>query len=404
MRKINKKPELLAPAGNLEKLKIAIIYGADAVFIGGNKYSLRSSASNFTIDNIKEAVAFASNYRAKIYVTVNMFLHNEDIDGLKEYLKELDQTGIVGIICADPIVIKYAKEVTKNLEIHISTQQSVTNAQSLKFFESQGVDRVVVARELSFDEVKKLKQTSQVELEYFIHGAMCVAYSGKCMLSNYFSRRDSNRGGCSQSCRWDYDLLENNDELTPISDESSHFTMSSKDLMLINEIPAIIEAGIDSLKIEGRMKSIHYIATIVSTYRKLIDRYCDDPDHFDLNDFYENEIAKATNRETSYGFYYDNINHTQQLYNREEHPTKEFIAYVLDDTKDGLVKVQQRNYFKKGDMIEFFGPKLDLMTMTVETIYDEDMNEIEVARHPLQVLYLKTDIELHKYDMARKVR
>ncbi|MGL4383357.1 MAG: peptidase U32 family protein, partial [Bacilli bacterium] len=266
------KPELLAPAGNLEKLKIAIRYGADAVFVGGKKFSLRASAANFDINDIEEGVKFAQSYNAKVYVVVNIIFHNKDLDGLKEYLIDLERIGVVGIICADLIVIDYLKKYAPRLEIHISTQQSITNEAAVAFYENLQVDRVVLGREVSYEELKLIKANTKIELEYFVHGAMCVAYSGRCMMSNYYSNRDSNRGGCSQSCRWNYQLLqEQEDSVINLTNPNTPFTMSSKDLALIEDIPKLIDLEIASFKIEGRMKSIYYLATIVSTYRKLID-------------------------------------------------------------------------------------------------------------------------------------
>lgn len=401
-RIIIKKPELLAPAGNLEKLKTAVLYGADAVFIGGKEFSLRSLASNFSLEDIKEAVEFSHAHGSKVHVTTNIVMHEENLEGLEDYLKALDKIGIDAIIAADPHIILTAKRLGCRFETHVSTQMSTMNSEAVNFWADLGVERAVLAREVTYEQLTSIIEKSKIDIEYFIHGAMCINISGRCMLSNYYSRRDANRGGCSQSCRWFYELEDENGNA--ISD--TPFTMSSCDLASINEIPKLIEAGVDSFKIEGRMKSIHYIATIVSTYRKLIDAYCEDPDHFVMSDFYENEIKKAANRQTSTGFFYGIASEKQQLFNlRDEHPTQEFVIRVLDyDKETKLAKIEQRNHFKVGETVEFFSPKQDNFTMKIEKIFNENMEEIEVANHPMEILYLQMTQEVLPNDMARKVR
>lgn len=402
-RVIIKKPELLAPAGNLEKLKVAILYGADAVFVGGKEFSLRSQASNFTIEDIKEAVDFANQHGAKIHVTCNIILHNENLSGIKEYLQKLDDIGVTAIIVADPHIVLLAKSLDLKLEVHISTQLSSTNAKAVAFWQKQNVERVVLAREVDYNNLKQIMAESQIEIEYFIHGALCISYSGRCMLSNFYSRRDANRGGCSQSCRWYYDIYQGDKKIN--DDSNPAFSMSSKDLALINNIPALIELGVDSLKIEGRMKSLHYIATIVSSYRKLIDNYCDDPDGFILDDKYINEIQKAANRALTTGFYDHKPTFDDQLFNlRDEHPTQEFCMRVLSyDPITKLAKIEQRNHFKRGETVEFFSPNKNNFETVVELLYNEHMEEVEVANHPMEILYVKVDQMLSKDDLARKV-
>lgn len=401
-RVIIKKPELLAPAGNLEKLKTAILYGADAVFIGGKEFSLRSLASNFSLEDIAEAVAFAHAHQAKIHVTTNIVLHEENLDGLEEYLLALDHIGVDAIIAADPHVILTAKRLKCRFETHLSTQMSSMNSEAVHFWEKQGVERVVLAREVNYEDLKEIVDKSNIDIEYFIHGAMCVNLSGRCMLSNYYSRRDANRGGCSQSCRWYYELNDGDGHVVG----NTPFTMSSCDLESIRQIGPLIETGVDSFKIEGRMKSIHYIATVVSTYRKLIDAYCQDPDNFNDYERYQNEIAKAANRRVSTGFFYGQATEQQQLFNvRDEHPTQEFVIRVLDyDAQTGLAKIEQRNYFKLGDQVEFFSPKQDNFVVKVEKLYDDMMQPIEVANHPMAILYLSVKQPVYPNDMARKVR
>ncbi len=403
-RKIIKKPELLAPAGNLEKLKVAVIYGADAVFVGGKEFSLRSQASNFTLEDIKEGVEFAKQYGAAIHVTCNIILHEDNLEGIEEYLKALDEIGVAAIIVADPYIMSIAKRLNLKLEVHVSTQLSTLNLESIEFFKDMGMDRVVLGRECCFDDLKEIMSYSPVDIEYFIHGAMCIHYSGRCMLSNYLSRRDANRGGCSQSCRWYYDLYQGDCLIN--NDGDMPFSMSSKDMSLVRHIGELIELGVDSFKIEGRMKSLHYIATVVSTYRKLIDAYCEDPDSFIENDNYYNELLKAANRAFCHGFFYNNPTKEEQLFNmRDEHPTQEFVMRVLDYNKEThLAMIEQRNYFKLGEHIEVFSPVHDNFTFEVTKLYNEKMEEIEVANHPMEILYIYIDEEVNVHDMGRKVQ
>ena len=402
-RVIVKKPELLAPAGNLEKLKTAIMYGADAVFVGGKEFSLRSQASNFTIEDIKEGVEFAIKYGAHIHVTCNIILHQDNLEGIKEYLQTLDDIGVSAIIVADPYIMKIAKDLNLKLEVHVSTQLSTLNLKAIQFYADMGMDRVVLGRETTFEDLKKIMENTPVDIEYFIHGAMCIHYSGRCMLSNYLSRRDANRGGCSQSCRWYYDLYAQGQLVN--KEDDMPFSMSSKDMSLVDHIGELIELGVDSFKIEGRMKSLHYIATIVSTYRKLIDTYCEDPDHFINDGKYRRELEKAANRALCHGFYFEHPTKEEQLFNlRDEHPTQEFVMRVLDYNQDTkLAKIEQRNYFKLGDQIEIFSPHHDNYIMTVTKLYNEDKEPIEVANHPMEVFYLEIDYPVQENDMGRKV-
>ncbi len=408
-RVITKKPELLAPAGNLEKLKVAVMYGADAVFIGGQEFSLRSNAGNFTIADITEGVAFAKAYGASIYVTTNIFCHNENMDGLEPYLQALETAGVRGIIVADPYIIETCQQVAPQLEVHLSTQQSLINYKAAQFWQEQGLERLVIAREATKAEIAEIIENVDVEIEVFVHGAMCIAYSGRCTLSNHMTARDSNRGGCCQSCRWEYDLVKTDEtgDLMPLAhDDEAQFAMSPKDLNLIQSIPEMIELGVDSLKVEGRMKSIHYVATVVSVYRKVIDRYCADPDNFTITAEFIAELEKCANRETAPAFFAGIPSFNEQLFDhRDEHPTKEFIGVVQAyDPTTQIATIQQRNYFKPGDEIEFFGPKIENVTMTVEAIIDETGEAIDAARHPLQILQLKVPHHVNPNDMMRKVR
>jgi U32 family peptidase len=405
-RVIVKKPELLAPAGNLEKLKIAVQYGADAVFIGGQEYGLRSNAGNFTFDEMKEGVEFAKKYGAKIYVTTNIFAHNENIDGLEEYILGLKGAGIAGIIVADPLIIETCRRLAPEIEVHLSTQQSLSNWKAVQFWKEEGLERVVLARETSAEEIREMKEKVDIEIETFIHGAMCIAYSGRCTLSNHMTARDSNRGGCCQSCRWDYDLysLDQQDEVAQFSEGDAPFAMSPKDLKLIESIPQMIELGIDSLKIEGRMKSIHYVATVVSVYRKVIDAYCADPGNFVIQKEWLEELDKCANRDTAPAFFEGVPGYKEQMFgNHSKKTTFDFAGLVLDyDAENQMVTLQQRNYFKPGQEVEFFGPEIENFTTVVEKIWDEDGNELDTARHPMQIVKFKLDKPVYPNNMMRK--
>ncbi|MBU0997183.1 MAG: U32 family peptidase [Firmicutes bacterium] len=392
------KVELLAPAGDLEKVKFALLYGADAVYIGGQEFSLRARASKFSLEAIKEAVEFAHSINKKIYVTTNIVFHNDDVDMLDDYLLSLDKMKVDAIICSSPVIIDRAKSLT-NLEIHLSTQVSVTNSSLTNFWADQGIKRVVLARECSIDEIREIKRKARADLEVFIHGGMCVSYSGKCTLSNYMTDRDANRGGCAHSCRWKYNLYDDHHLVS----EDYDFQMSSKDLETLRYIKDLMDIGVASLKIEGRMKSIHYIATVVNAYREFIDDY--EADALKDISYYEAEIRKAENRLTSYGFMEGITSVKQQLYNmRSEVPTKEFVGIVLsydDELKEAII--EQRNYFQPGDKLEIFSPKKPTETFTSGPIFDEGGLELDAARHPLQKIKIHCETQLSPYDILRKV-
>ncbi|SDB90680.1 putative protease [Pelagirhabdus alkalitolerans] len=400
------KPELLAPAGNLEKLKFAIHYGADAVYIGGRQFGLRSKAGNFTFDEMAEGVEFANQYGAKVYVATNIIAHNENLDGAHEYFKKLYEVGISAVIAADPALIDACREAAPDLEVHISTQASVTNWKTAEFWKNEGLPRVVLAREVSVEEIKEIKENVDIEIEAFIHGAMCISYSGRCVLSNHMTSRDANRGGCAQSCRWKYDLFEDGtDGTVDISDENDEkYTMSSQDLSMVEHLPDLIEAGVDSLKIEGRMKSIHYVATVVNVYRKIIDAYFEDPEGFELNSEWVDEIWKAAQRNLSTAFYYGEPTHKDQLYGRPERlPKYDFAGLVLDyDPETQFATIQQRNNFGVGDEVEFFGPNFKRFKQTIVELYDETGEPIERAKHAMMITKVKIDHPVHYLDMMRK--
>lgn len=394
---MSKKIELLAPAGDLEKLKVAYLYGADACFIGGRDYSLRARASNFTLDDIKEGAEFAHNLGKKLYVTTNIIPHNENYEGLVEYLQNLEKVNVDGIIVASPVIAKTAKKHT-NLEIHISTQQSILNNYHLKYWQDLGATRAVLGRELSVNEIKDIKSKTDLEIEVFIHGGMCSSYSGRCTLSNTFTLRDANRGGCAHSCRWNYNIY---DQDKKISTEIP-FSMGSTDLQALKEVPSLIAAGVDSLKIEGRMKSLHYIATVVSVYRKLIDEYLLTNEIKDIS-IYEDEIAKAESRPTNTGFLNkDNLSLIQLYDQRPLTPSQLFVGIVLSSDSN-FTKIEQRNHFEVGDELELFGPNKELKRFIVKQMYDENFNEIYVARHPQQIIYIKIPYQTSEYDILRKV-
>ncbi len=393
------KTELLAPAGDLEKLKIALLYGADAVFLGGKAFSLRARASNFTLNDIEEAVQFAHKLDKKIYVTTNIFPHPEDLEGLIPYLKKLETIGVDAIICASSAIIDAALNHT-DLEVHVSTQQSITNSKAIEFWAKKGIKRIVLAREVSLDELKTIQSHSTIDTEVFIHGGMCVSYSGKCTLSNTMTDRDANRGGCAHSCRWNYDLF---DAQKKVSDDTP-FSMGSKDLQAVRYISQLLDLNVASLKIEGRMKSIHYIATVVKTYRKLIDELTKEID-VDIPR-YLLEIKKAENRLSSKGFMEGLTTLEEQLYNlRSEQPTQEFIGIVQSyDPKTQQVLVEQRNHFKVGELIEVLSPNFEPVSFVVEKMQTIDGEKRDVARHPKEQLYIPIPMPLSPYDMLRKAR
>ena len=391
------KFELLAPAGDLEKLKVAILYGADAVFIGGRELSLRSRASNFSLNDIKEACEFAHKHGAKIHVTCNIVMHNMDTSNVLEYLKSLEACGVDAIIASSIYILKLVKTHT-TMEAHVSTQDSASTLEAVKFYTKLGVDRVVLARELSLDEIDTIKRSSDVDIECFIHGGMCVSYSGRCMLSNNMTNRDANRGGCAHSCRWNYDLIHDGKVL---NQEGDYFAMSSKDLCAITAIPRMIDIGVNSFKIEGRMKSLHYIATVVNAYRRIIDEYLKTGSVKDYNK-YVDAISKAENRLTSTGFLFHEPTIEEQLYDLNlTCPTKDFIGIVREyDTENGIAYIEQRNYFEPHTTIEVFSPR-GTESLLIDEIYDMDGNKVDAARHPLQKLYIKTKMKLAPYDLLR---
>jgi len=392
-----KKIELLAPAGDLERLKIALLYGADAVYLGGNLFSLRANAQNFTIEEIKEGVEFAHNINKKVYVTVNIVMHNKEIKHILNYLKQLEQLNVDAIIASDPAIINMALEKT-NLKVHISTQQSTLNKETAEYWKNEGIERIVLARESSKEDILDIINNVDIELECFVHGAMCSSYSGRCVLSNFFTNRDANRGGCSQICRWDFKLLDEQKEELKGEKE---FTFCTKDLSMLKFIPNMIDMGIASLKIEGRMRSLYYVATIVDIYRRAIDEYYNNKEKYEYNVEYEKILSNCANRDSIPQFFNGNFDNTCSYYNgRCEVSNQDFLGIVLD-YKDNYAIIEQRNYFKIGDTIEIFGPKKDPIKITIKEMYDEENNKLEVARHPRQIIKIPLEKNIQKWDLIR---
>lgn len=394
------KFELLAPAGDLNRLKIAILYGADAVFIGGKIFSLRAKASNFTIEDIKEGVIFAKKHNAKVYITVNIVPQETDFNELDDYLLDLDKANIDAIIVSSITVLKRAKELGCKYEVHISTQHSIANSLSVDFFKSLGADRVVLARETSIEDITTIKQKTNFPLEVFIHGGVCSSFSGRCTLSNFMVNRDANKGGCAHSCRWFYSLYKENSLL---SDDP--FTLASYDLMAIDYIPKLIDANIDSFKIEGRMKSSYYIANIVRIYRNLIDTYVKNKSisKKELNN-YKKEILNFENRALSPVFLNKNLkNQGLLLDNGNSNPSQSFIGFVLSESnKENFVLIEQRNHFKLNEKVEIIGPNNFKKTFTIKEMYDIDGNSLDVAKHAQQLIKIKVPCYIPKDSFIRK--
>jgi len=405
------RPEILAPAGNLEKLKMALIYGADAVYIGGEKYGLRAAAGNFTLEEIKEGTDYAHSMGRKLYITVNIIPHNEDLEGLPEYLKELGAAGVDALIVSDPSIIMTAREVLPDMELHLSTQASNTNYKSAEFWHRLGINRIVLARELSFDEIREiiLKAPETLEFEAFVHGAMCVSYSGRCLLSNYMVGRDANRGECAQPCRYKYYLMEEKrpGQYMPVDeDERGTYIFNSRDLCMIEHIPALVESGIKSLKIEGRMKSSYYVASVVRAYRLALDSYLENPRDYRFKEEWLDELSKASHRQFGTGFYFGKPDSQGQIYESSAYVRDyAFIGMVLAYNPDtGIATVEQRNRMLAGDEIEIIGPHRGLFSQRIEKMWNEEGEEIQSAPHPQQIVAMKMEKPVEKYDILRRER
>ena len=391
----NKKIELLSPAGDLERLKVTLLYGADAVYIGGAKYSLRANATNFDLNEIKEGCDFAHKLGKRVYLTLNMIFHNEDTKEVKEYIKDVASCGIDAFIVSDPYIISYIKDNYKDIEVHLSTQASTTNYETVDFFTKNGIDRVILARELSKDEIKEIIDKSKVDIEVFIHGAMCTCFSGRCALSNYVTNRDANRGGCAQVCRFAF----------KVNDEEKDFTFATKDLNMSTHIKDLIDIGVSSLKVEGRMRSLYYLATVIGTYRKIIDEVYSNTLTEEKMKEYEETLSRVANRETSSHYFMHEADYTDQYYTgRQEISNQDYLALVTGYDKENKCLITiERNYFKIGDKVEIFTPNGEKYNYEIKEIYDDAMNSLEVARHPEEIIKLPFKKELPEYTMIRLV-
>lgn len=406
-----KKVELLAPAGDLEKFKTAIQYGADAVYLAGDKLGLRTASKNFSLDDIKEATKIAHDLDKKVYLTLNVISHNKDLEGVDEYIQSLDEAGVDAFIVSDPGIFQKVKTLAPSKEIHISTQANITNTATVEFWKSLGADRVILARELSLEEIKEIKDEvkESIMIEAFVHGAMCMSYSGRCLLSNFMTGRSANMGDCAHPCRYKYYLMEETrpGEYYPITeDEKGSYIMNSKDLCMINYIPELVEAGVDSFKIEGRVKSEYYVATVINQYRRAIDDYYEDIEKYKFNRdnyIYLEEIMKVSHRDFTTAFFFGDVKEASLTYDNSSYiRLYDFIARVLDYDEDKkLMKVQERNKFSIGDEVEIFGPKF-YDKFTINKIYDENMNEVDNINTPMKEAYIPYDKKVEYNYMIRR--
>ena len=402
------KIELLAPAGDLNKLKTAIDYGADAVYLGGESFGLRKSSKNFTMEDIKEGVEYAHSRGKKVHVTLNIIPHNKDIVGVEDYVKDLYKIGVDALIVADPGMFTKVRESAPNMDIHISTQGSVTNSSTVNFWKSLGAKRVVLARELSLEEIRAIVEESDgFEIETFAHGAMCMSYSGRCLLSNYMTGRDANMGDCSQACRYKYYLVEEKrpGQYFPIEEhEDGSFIMNSKDLCMIEHIDELIESGISSLKIEGRVKSEYYLATVVGAYRRAIDEYYNNKENYIFDRDLLNELKKVSHRDFTTGFFFGKANEDSQVYEDNSYIRGyDFIGIVLDyDSKNKIATIEERSRVFKGDEVEIFGPNFPYFVQKIDYMTDENDNLIEVANKAKQIFKIKVSQDVNKGYMIRR--
>lgn len=406
---MRKKPELMIPASSLEVLKIAVVFGADAVYIGGEAFGLRAKAKNFTMEEMAEGIAFAHAHGVKVYVTANILAHNDDLEGVRAYFEELKKIGPDALIIADPAIFMIAKEVCPEIERHVSTQANNTNYGTYLFWHQLGAKRVVTARELSIAEIKEIRAhiPDDLEIETFIHGAMCISYSGRCLLSNYFTGRDANQGACTHPCRWKYAVVEEKrpGEYFPVyENERGTYIFNSKDLCMIEHIPDLADAGIDSFKIEGRMKTALYVATVARTYRKAIDDYFESPEKYQANmPWYLDQISNCTYRQFTTGFFYGKPSEEAQIYDSNTYLREyTYLGIVGGQNEEGLYQIEQRNKFSVGEEIEVMKPNGENILVTVKAIRDEKGAEMESAPHPQQILYIDLGMPLDKYDILRR--
>ena len=402
-----KKPELLAPAGNMEKLKMAFLYGADAVYLGGEAYGLRAQGGNFSREELAEAARFAHERGKRIYVTVNVYPHNEEFSALPAYLRYLQSIGADAILVSDLGVFSAARETVPDLPVHISTQANTVNYSAAEAWARLGAERVVLARELSVDEIREIRARCGVELEMFVHGAMCVSYSGRCLMSNYFTGRDANRGDCAQACRWKYALMEETrpGQYFPVEEDGrGTYIFNSKDLCLLPYLAEVVESGVDSLKIEGRMKSVHYVASVTKAYRMALDAYFDAPERFKVNPEWLEELDKVSHRAYTDGFFHGGAQASAQIYGSSSYTqTSDFVGLVLDyDAAAGIALVEQRNHMRVGEEIEIFQPKGEGWRQTLAEMTDEDGAVIEAAPHPQQHVYIRMERPIEQFAILRR--
>lgn len=404
-----RETELLIPAGSLDVLKTAVVYGADAVYIGGEVFGLRAKAHNFSKEEMKEGIAFAHERGVKVYVTANILAHNDDLPGVEAYFEELKEVGPDALIISDPGIFAIAKRVLPQMELHVSTQANNTNYGTYLFWHQLGAKRVVSARELSLEEIKEIRAhiPEDMEIESFIHGAMCISYSGRCLLSNFFTGRDANQGACTHPCRWKYSIVEETrpGEYMPVyENERGTYIFNSRDLCMIEHIPELIDAGVDSFKIEGRMKTALYVATVARTYRKAIDDYLEDPALYrEHMPWYQEQIKSCTYRQFTTGFFYGKPDETTQIYDNNTYEKGyTYLGYIEEQREDGLYRITQRNKFLLGETIEVMKPDGRNLRAVVKGIFDEEGQSMESAPHPQQVLYVELDAEVSVYDILRR--
>lgn len=403
-----RKTELLLPASSLEVLKVAVIYGADAVYIGGEAFGLRANAKNFSLEEMKEGITFAHAHGAKVYVTANILAHNRDLEGVKAYFKELKEIQPDALIISDPAVFVIAKEILPEVEIHISTQANNTNYGTYLFWYQQGAKRVVSARELSIQEIKEIREQipDELEIETFIHGAMCISYSGRCLLSSFLTGRDANQGACTHPCRWNYALMEETrpGEYMPVfENERGTYIFNSKDLCMIEHIPELMEAGIDSFKIEGRMKTALYVAVVARTYRLAIEDYKKSPAYYQERlPFYREEIAKCINRQFTTGFFFGKPDKEAQIYDSNTYQKEYTYLGIIGECRKGHYRLEQRNKFSVGEQIEVMKPSGENQLVSVKGIWDETGFPIESCPHPKQVIFVDLGCELEEFDILRR--
>ena len=401
-------PELLIPASSLEVLKTAVMFGADAVYIGGEAFGLRAKAKNFSMEDMREGIAFAHEHDVKVYVTANILAHNDDLEGVREYFQELKEIKPDALIIADPAIFEIAGEICPEIERHISTQANNTNYGTFNFWHKLGATRVVTARELSLEEIREIRANipDDLEIETFVHGAMCISYSGRCLLSNFMVGRDANRGACTHPCRWKYSIVEETrpGEVMPVfENERGTYIFNSKDLCMIEHIPELLESGIDSLKIEGRMKTALYVATVARTYRKAIDDYQKDPKLYEENmPWYLEQISNCTYRQFTTGFFFGKPDETTQIYDSNTYVKEYTYLGIIGEEKEGTYRIEQRNKFFVGETIEVMKPNGENVEVTVKRILTEDGEEQESAPHPKQVLYVDLGIKVDAYDILRR--